>query len=126
MKRILGLMVVLALLCGCVPGLAERRVDENGAYTYEYDKSPYDEIIFGSRTYGEFLRGHGNSSYDFQKFVNSEYGEIYAKYAALAVKYRDNMDEGLLAYWREAGMDKLWCGPRARRTAPRIIMYTCL
>ena len=111
LKRILSLLTVLALLCVCIPGLAERHVDENGAYTYEYDKSPYNAIIFGNRTYGEFLQGHGNSSYDFQKFVNSEYGEIYAKYAALAVQYRDNMDEGLLAYWREAGMEKLLVRP---------------
>ena len=112
MKRVFALLTALILLSVSALALAERRVDENGAYTYDYDKTPYDAIIFGNRTYGEFLQGHGNSSYDFQRFLNSEFGEIYAKYAALAVQYRDNMDEGLLAYWREAGMEKILVRPQ--------------
>lgn len=105
------LIAMMAAVAVTSPALAARQIDENGAYVYDYDKSPYDAIVFGDRTYGQFLQGHGNSSYDFDRFVNSEFGEIYAKYANLAVTYRDNMDEGLLAHWREAGMDKTLVRP---------------
>ena len=114
MKRIrvsaVLLSAVLIVLLASV-AKSERRIDGKGNYVYDYDQSVYDEIIFGNRTYGEFLKGHGNSSYDFDRFVNSEYGEIYAKYAALSVKYRDNMDEGLLEYWLENGMQKILVHP---------------
>lgn len=110
MKRMIALLLCALMLMGTA-ALAERRVDESGAYTYDYDKSVFDEIIFGNYTYGGFLQSHGNSSYDFDRFVNSEFGEIYAMYANLAVQYRDNMDEGLLAHWREAGMEKTLVHP---------------
>ena len=105
------LIAALAMAAISVPALADRQIDEEGAYVYDYDKSPYDEIIFGGRTYGQFLKSHGNTSYDFEHFVNSEFGEIYARYAHLGATYPDNMDENLLAYWREIGMEKTLVRP---------------
>lgn len=108
MKKLAGLAVAL-LLCVTAAGtaFAQKTVNEENQYFYEYDKSAYDGIVFGDMTFYNFLFMHANSSFDVEKFMNSEIGEDFATHANLQLTWPDNMNEGLLEYWRNAGMEKI-------------------
>lgn len=128
MKRILSLLIALTVLASIsvIPGLAlgERSLDEKGTPYYDYELKPVYDEFFIFAPFGEFMRSMGNSSFDLQAFINSEYGALTAIGAKLFLDYPDNMDEGLIAYWREQGLEKkMVCGDDPEDVTKQYYVY---
>lgn len=109
MKRMFALLLAATMLFGAVSALAE-------APSYDYPtkdffsqpipepKAPY---IPDGTPIISMLEYAGASNFDSNAFINSEYGEVTSQSLLTTYSgYQSDMDENLLAYWKERGVVK--------------------
>ncbi len=108
MKRFIALMITMLLL-GTAPALA-------AAPSYDYPTKdffnqpipePKPVYIPDGTPIISMVEYLAASNFDTEAFINSEYGEVTSKALLTSYSgYQGDMDENLIAYWREQGVVK--------------------
>jgi len=86
--------------------LADISRDDLGNYALDYDKTPYDQVLFADRTVSSLISSQGNGLFDMNGFMNSTFGQSYATLTGIRAAKGWAMSEADLAYYTSIGLTK--------------------